>query len=175
MKRELFSINAAANLAERDRQTLVRALRHVEPDGRERGQARYTMATIMTALINHEVRTGSHQRRCVAPNAFGAGSARLDEMRTKFDAAVEYAKTMKPIKKRREYALSTLAVLVSDFEDAYFEHRQTLPLDAQDQFSIRGEVNVSNMIKAALEACEWSHAEGWEPFISAMPNAEGFE
>jgi len=37
----LFSINKAAELLEKDRQTLVRALRHVKPEGHERGQPRY--------------------------------------------------------------------------------------------------------------------------------------
>jgi hypothetical protein len=49
-----FSINRAADLLERDRQTLVRALRHVRPDGTERGQPRYTMRTITDALAAHE-------------------------------------------------------------------------------------------------------------------------
>jgi hypothetical protein len=38
----LFSINKAGDLLERDRATLVR---HVKPDGTERGQARYSMQT----------------------------------------------------------------------------------------------------------------------------------
>lgn len=54
--KNLFSINKAADLLERDRQTLVRALRHIEPDGIERGQQRYTMRTITDALAAHEGR-----------------------------------------------------------------------------------------------------------------------
>jgi hypothetical protein len=48
--KNIFSINKAADLLERDRATLVRALRHVKADGAERGQPRYTMRTIVDAL-----------------------------------------------------------------------------------------------------------------------------
>lgn len=59
MKR-LFSINRAADLLERDRATLVRALRHVKPDGNERGQPRYRMRTIVDALAGQDARNRGH-------------------------------------------------------------------------------------------------------------------
>lgn len=56
----VFSINKAADLLERDRATLVRALRGIAPDGTERGcQPRYTMKTITDALARHEARKNS--------------------------------------------------------------------------------------------------------------------
>ena len=42
---KLFSAYAAAELLERDRQTLTRALRSTPADGQERGQPRWKMAT----------------------------------------------------------------------------------------------------------------------------------
>lgn len=51
--KSLFSINKAADLLDRDRATLVRALRHVKPDGTERGQPRYSMRTITDALARN--------------------------------------------------------------------------------------------------------------------------
>jgi hypothetical protein len=62
MKKRLFSINAAADLLERDRQTLVRALRHVQPDGVERGAPRYTMRTITDALDRNSGSYGGQDR-----------------------------------------------------------------------------------------------------------------
>jgi hypothetical protein len=60
--KNLFSINKAADLLERDRATLVRALRHAKPDGRQRGQPRYTMRTITDALTAQDARNnGSSQ------------------------------------------------------------------------------------------------------------------
>jgi hypothetical protein len=47
----LFSINRAADLIEKDRATLVRALRHVPPEGyTKHGQTRWSMQTIRNAL-----------------------------------------------------------------------------------------------------------------------------
>jgi len=57
MKNNLFSINRAADIQQKDRQTLVRALRHTRPDGTERGQPRYLMPTILAALDAHQGRT----------------------------------------------------------------------------------------------------------------------
>jgi hypothetical protein len=57
MKNNLFSINRAADILQKDRQTLVRALRHTRPDGTERGQPRYLMPTILAALDAHQGRT----------------------------------------------------------------------------------------------------------------------
>jgi hypothetical protein len=49
-------------LLEKDRATLVRALRHVKPDGRERGQPRYSMRTISDALAANEARNNGTSR-----------------------------------------------------------------------------------------------------------------
>jgi hypothetical protein len=46
----VFSINAAAEVLERDRRTITKALRHVRPDKKERGQDRWRLATILNAL-----------------------------------------------------------------------------------------------------------------------------
>lgn len=47
---ELVSITKAADLLGKDRQTIVRAVRGIEPDGVEMKQPRYKLATIMKAL-----------------------------------------------------------------------------------------------------------------------------
>jgi hypothetical protein len=47
---ELVSITKAADLLGKDRQTIVRAMRGIEPDGVEMKQPRYRLATIMRAL-----------------------------------------------------------------------------------------------------------------------------
>ncbi|MGY3149619.1 hypothetical protein ACVWYQ_006618 [Bradyrhizobium sp. USDA 3397] len=47
----LFSINRAADLLERDRATLVRALRHLPPEGyTKHGHPRWSMQTISMPL-----------------------------------------------------------------------------------------------------------------------------
>jgi phage terminase Nu1 subunit (DNA packaging protein) len=53
---KLFSINRAADLLEKDRQTLVRALRHVAPDAGTPSRPLYRLATVVKALIAHETK-----------------------------------------------------------------------------------------------------------------------
>ena len=50
----LFSAHGAAEILEKDRQTLVRAMRGVRQDGEERGQKRWRMKTILAALARHQ-------------------------------------------------------------------------------------------------------------------------
>jgi phage terminase Nu1 subunit (DNA packaging protein) len=52
----LLSINRAADLLEKDRQTLVRALRHVPPDAGTPKRPLYRLATVVKALIAHEAK-----------------------------------------------------------------------------------------------------------------------
>jgi phage terminase Nu1 subunit (DNA packaging protein) len=52
----LFSINRAADLLEKDRQTLVRALRHVSPDAGTASRPLYRLSTVVKALIAHETK-----------------------------------------------------------------------------------------------------------------------
>jgi hypothetical protein len=50
---KLFSAYAAAELLERDRQTILRALRSTPPDGKDGSQPRWKMSTIVAALEKH--------------------------------------------------------------------------------------------------------------------------
>ncbi len=83
--KNLLSISGAADLLERDRATLVRALRHVPPDGYQNGQARWRMPTIVDALaIKPQARrkTGKWDRYSVGH------SKALDGMRCMFEKQV---------------------------------------------------------------------------------------
>jgi hypothetical protein len=92
--KNLFAINRAAEMLERDRATLVRALRHTKPDGTERGQPRYTMRTITDALAAHEARnSGSHVgQRDRLRSRLGEIADELDRTHKELDAARERIK-----------------------------------------------------------------------------------
>src|SRR5438445_5324935 len=94
----LFSINRAADLLERERQTLVRALRHVPPDGTERGQPRWRMATIVDALaVKPQARreTGKYIDR------YSIRSKALDGLRVMFEKQVAQIGAEASLDKRR--------------------------------------------------------------------------
>jgi hypothetical protein len=92
--KNLFSINKAANLLEHDRAKLVRALRHVKPDGIERGQPRYTMRTITDALAAHEARNNgsSHAELDRRRSRLGEIADELEQAHRKLDAKRELIK-----------------------------------------------------------------------------------
>jgi hypothetical protein len=50
---KVFSVNALAELFELDRQTVVRALRGVPEDGKEKNQPRWRMKTAVAAIERH--------------------------------------------------------------------------------------------------------------------------
>jgi hypothetical protein len=50
MPTPLFSINSAAEVLERDRRTVTKALRHTPPDAKQKGQPRWRLRTILDAL-----------------------------------------------------------------------------------------------------------------------------
>jgi hypothetical protein len=50
MTTPVFSINGAAELLERDRRSVQKSLRHVQPDKLEKGQPRWRLPTILRAL-----------------------------------------------------------------------------------------------------------------------------
>ena len=50
MSTPLFSVNGAAEALERDRRTITKALRHTKPDGKQHGQDRWRLKTILAAL-----------------------------------------------------------------------------------------------------------------------------
>lgn len=55
-----FGVNALAELLERDRATVVRALRDVPSDAVERGQPRWKMVTAVAALDEHRLPNVGH-------------------------------------------------------------------------------------------------------------------
>jgi hypothetical protein len=58
----VFSINAASELLERDRRTVGKALRHVPPDKKEKGQPRWRLPTILSALDQLPGSSGAPRR-----------------------------------------------------------------------------------------------------------------
>jgi hypothetical protein len=84
VNKKLFSEFAASTLLERDRQTIARALRNTPPDGKERGQPRWKMSTIVTAMERHNRANGSNAAprltpipSCLAQGTLSASPATL--------------------------------------------------------------------------------------------------
>jgi hypothetical protein len=90
---KLFSVNALAELFELDRQTVVRALRGVVPDGKERSQPRYKMKTAVKAIERHS-HAGSGINGAQGPNRLGDIADELDRLHEELDAAIKLVRSL---------------------------------------------------------------------------------
>lgn len=106
----LFSVNKAADLLERDRATLVRALRHVTPDGHERGQPRYRMRTITEALGAHEARNSGHAGHDRLRSRLGEIADELEQTHKELDAKREVIKAEPTLDAKQPHSRSAMKV-----------------------------------------------------------------
>src|SRR6478752_7201273 len=81
----LLSPTGAAELFHRDRATLKRALRNVEPDAFEGGQPRFKLSTILEAMEDHN-RTTGRSRSAAAASPIEAELGALEQADLKFKA-----------------------------------------------------------------------------------------
>jgi hypothetical protein len=111
--KNIFSINKAADLLERDRATLVRALRHVKADGTERGQPRYTMRTIIDALAAQEARNNgfSHGEPDRLRSRLGEIADELEQTNKELDAKRELIKGQPTLDTKQPYSRAAMRVL----------------------------------------------------------------
>ena len=107
--KNLFSINKAADLLERDRQTLVRALRHIPAEGHERGQARWRMKTITEALAAQEARNGGlSQAGDRLRSRLGEIADELEQTHRELDAKRELIKTKPTLEAKQPHSRAAI-------------------------------------------------------------------
>jgi hypothetical protein len=110
--KNFFSINKAADLLERDRQTLVRALRHIPADGHERGQARWRMKTITEALAAQEARnSGLSQSGDRLRSRLGEIADELEQTHRELDAKRELIKTEPTLEAKQPHSRAAIQTL----------------------------------------------------------------
>jgi hypothetical protein len=164
----LFSINRAADLLERDRQTLVRALRHTPADGIERGQKRWFWKTIVAALA-----VPPQQRREIgrALDRYAIPSAKLAEMRAEYEERVEEIAAEPSPDRRRKLALK-LAPALQAFQIAYLETGRRLRIAPDDVIGARAELVFQELMSEVAEAAQWPrHGDGFFlAMLQAMPS-----
>ncbi|WP_354098289.1 hypothetical protein [Bradyrhizobium sp. S3.2.12] len=148
----LYSINRAADLLERDRATLVRALRRVAPDGLQGEQPRWMLRTIVDALAvsaRDRRETGRYRDRYRLRH-----SKLLDDLITTFEeqAALIGAETSPA--KRRAMALA-LAPQVAGYQAAYLVAGRAVRVDP-DVLGVRADLIAQEMLEEITQAvgCE---------------------
>jgi hypothetical protein len=167
--KNLFSINRAADVLERDRATLVRALRHVPPDGYERKQPRWRLPTIIDALATKRQarrETGKCRDRYAIRH-----SKVLDGLRATFERQVALISIEESLDKRRKLALK-LAPLLQKYQATYLDTGRSLRIADDDVLGARAELIWSEMMDEVSEAAAWPrHGDDFFiKMIEAMPS-----
>lgn len=142
---KLFSSFAAAELLERDRQTLTRALRNVPPDGHQRGVPRWKMSTIVRALEKHS-------------SVSGGGASNVDPdlaaMFATFDAAYDAMAALPALAKRRA-AAAALVPLIKGLDQGLRAHGRAI--GAGDELAnLRADQLYQLTLRGFEGPCAWS-------------------
>ena len=162
---QMFSINAASLLLERDRRTVTKAMASVPPDGKEKKQPRWKMSTIVDALERHG---GSNNQ---GNGNSAAANANPPPEYAAFDAALDALEALPTVEKRRKAAVAIMPKL----------HAMVAALGRQganagehpDHTALRGsEVYRLSMI-AFQSPCAWSHDEVWHHLNSVGFDEDG--
>jgi hypothetical protein len=167
----LFSINRAADLLERDRATLVRALRHVPPDDYERGQPRWRMQTIRNALAvkpKQRHATGKFRDR------YSLRSTKLDRMRLEYEKDLALIGAEPRLDRRREMAI-TLAPALAKYQQVYLSVGRSLRVADDDVLGARADLIWSEMMSEVSAAAKWPRdgSDFFQVMFAAMwPNAD---
>ena len=154
----LFSINGAADLLERDRATLVRALRHVPADGyTKHGQPRWRMETIRNALA---VKPQARRKTGKFRDRHSLRSTKLDRMRLEYEKGLALIGAEPSLDKRRELALQ-LAPLLEKYQTTYLQIARSLHIADDDVLTARSDLIWSEMMDEVSAAAEWARSDGF--------------
>jgi hypothetical protein len=155
MTTPLFSINAAAEVLERDRRTITKALRHTPPDGTENSQSRWRLKTILDAL--------AALQPAPAPLAT-ANSDGIDPVLAKsfatFDAAYDRMVALPTLEKRRA-AARALAPQIASMDRMLRAHGRAV--GAGDELAdLRGDKLFALSMRGFERPCSWNSSECWQ-------------
>ena len=147
---KVFSINALAELLEKDRQTIVRALRGTPADATEKRQPRWRMATAVAALERHN--------RASKGNSGGDGQdPLLKSLFEKFDKEYNSMRALKTLDARRKASLA-LGPLIGEIDTVMRAHGRDM--GAGDELSdLRADKLFLLCMRGFERPCQWSFDE----------------
>jgi hypothetical protein len=154
---KLFSAFGAADLLEKDRQTVRRALRHVAPDGFEGKNPRWRLPTIIAALDAHFGRNKS------GPTV----NARLADLFRKLDEADAAMRGVASLERRRRLARERLIPLMREV-DAAMRADAKARREPEMMTELRCEKHLQLFLigfgKEATRGCDWPLEQAYREF-----------
>jgi hypothetical protein len=170
MKTKLFSAFAASELLGRDRQTLVRCLRNVPPDGKEKNQPRWKMSTIFTAMERHNRANEGNGGSNNYTNANSSNAPNPPEY-SQFDTAFAALEALSTLPARRKAAIAIMPKLHAMIAALVVQGRDG---DEHPQHTqLRGERVYQLMMAGFQSPCQWSHDQVWQNLNSVGFDEDG--
>jgi hypothetical protein len=143
-KNMLISENKAAQLLQRDRGTIKRALHGIDPDGYEQGQPRFRIATVMRAMIAH---TRIDGRSRPAVSLIEPELVTLEQADLKLNAFLKRLRAERDLERRRAPAESN-GKLIGVLDRAFAASIQAQGPDGTPIFTPLRERVVASAIKS---------------------------
>jgi hypothetical protein len=157
---------------ERDRRTIGKALRRVEPDKVERGQKRYKLRTILDALDELPSANARHRNEASwVPadwlNPSNWRDKRIVNSLVEYNTAFAEMEAIEDIEQRRAFAIEKLAPLIAFHDKNFRDWEIDNPAPGRfwnDRDSVCARVSClwQQQMEAAADACKWTHDEGRE-------------
>jgi hypothetical protein len=151
-----FSANALAELLERDRATIVRALRRVPPDAVERKSPRWKMTTAIAAV---DALPGSHNAppRRRSNDSSGNVDPRVSALIDPCSDAIIALQEMPLLHERREVAKTKLGPMI---QSTYYRLQDLID-------ECHAESIWRLYLHMTMTFCFWTHEEGWDFLVTA--------
>ena len=170
--KKLFSAFAASELLGRDRQTLVRCLRNVPPDGKERGAPRWAMDTIFAAMEKHNRNNEGNGGSNNYTNGHGnSGNVPNPPAYAAFDVAFAALEKLPTLEARRKAAIKIMPTLHAMIAALVVQGREVG--QHPEHTDLRGQAVYRMTMIGFQGPCEWSHDQVWKNLNSVGFDADG--
>jgi hypothetical protein len=146
---KVFGVNALAELFERDRQTIVRALRGIPADATENQQPRWRMSTAVAALERHTRIHDSGSNSGQAPE--------LARIFARFDEAYDMMRALPSLDGRRKASIA-LAPLIAETDTMLRAHGRAIGAGGELS-DLRADKIRLLCMRGFETACDWSFEE----------------
>jgi hypothetical protein len=174
--RNHLSVNAAAEMLERTRRTIKRAMRDIPPDSLERGHPRWKLPRIIEALETSGAPMTRPRHNSGVGNAFADLTADLENDRQTlpmfdaFNQAFEEMEAERGLEKRRMMVIASAPKMIDACIAAY-----RVRCVASGEFidgDSRADVMFSYLMDRFQELCRWTHDETFEYLLVSEEDDE---
>jgi hypothetical protein len=152
MSKQLFSVNAASEILERDRRVITRAVRGVKADGHEGKRPVWSLPSILAALEASEPR-----QQHVTTNL----DAQVEALYQEFESIVTKVKAEPTLEKRRAAAIRLVPRAITEFITVYRARDAACRLD-EDHADLRSDRMNFTMLLYFKGPCQWNTDETWQ-------------